>query len=710
MFRFSAFFALLICFFCPSSSNAEGFNFLDNKLLILSNGDAASLEAAKYFFYHVDKRNLNKNKFEIVYAEEQKSNFVGSKIYVEIVPDLDCDYEIVNEKGQLSLFGKDRAVLRWLSYMLIDYMASYHQLEVSDLVPNYLDFKTCKESFAFHYRDPHLKPNMDQDISGMLFTNNVDRDWGIWGHNLGKVFPKGSNTNIYALINGERNKDQYCFSAHETKDAIVQYIIDNHGIADRDPLWFMIAPNDNQKVCTCATCLKVGNTSKDATPAVVGLMNELAIHFPKDHFYTIGYRTTEKAPLAEMALNNGVLWSTVNLSKAPNLDTENATVRDFSTSLRNWKKKTTAVYLWDYISNFDDYLSPFPNLMRVQRQLIFFKNQSVDGIFMNGSGYDYAPFDDVKTYVLSALMIKPSLSVSELVKRYFKRFYPVSASLMESYYLDLETGMYQKNMNIDMYSSFGIAMKSYLNPEKFKRFYTDLISIQGILVDEEYKRIDKLISALSYTKLQLDYHEGNVQNGFLLNRHGVIYLSSATDSTLVRLRNALSYGVLKYKEDKGDLAIYLNEWDEMKNANNPINKIKNIQAKGINSGSAIDNPKILCDNLKGFQSDFNQGWFIIGEDVLLSCEHTKLGERNTNLDISFLVNPRHRMLPPDKVEVLMDGMVKYSFVAADFVPKNETVNLKKEIAISNVNKLEIKIYKSREVNKSIIACDEIQLY
>lgn len=710
MYRFSAFLALLFYLFGTSISQAEGFDFSDNKLLVLSNGDAASLEAAKYFFYHLDKRNLNKEKLAIAYTEQEDSSFERSKIYIEIVPDLDCDYEIINAKGQLSIYGKDRAVLRWISYMLIDYMAIYHQLDVSDLVPNYVDFKTGKVNFAFQYRDPHLRPNMDQDISGMLFTNNVDRDWSIWGHNLGKVFPVGYSNNIYALVGGKRDNEQYCFSAIETKNAIVQYIVDNHGIDNRNPQWFTISPNDNDKVCMCDACLKLGNKTNNATPAVIALMNQLGEQFPKDHFYTIGYRTTEEAPLVNMAPNTGVLLSTVNISKAPILDKGNSHVRRFSTLLGQWKKKTPAVYLWDYISNFDEYLTPFPNLMRVQEQLLFFKNEGVDGIFMNGSGYDYAPFDDVKTYVLSAIMIDPSLSVNDLVKRYYERFYPVSGTLISDYFLDMEKGMYDRNMNIDMYSSFRTAMLTYLNPAKFKRFYADLIAIEGQLKGNEYEQVDQLISALSYVQLQLNYHQGSLQNGFLKNSNGIIEFSSDNDATLVRLRKALTYDILNYKEEKGELKIFLKEWDELKKKRYPINKIKSIQAKGIFSGEEIDHSTLLYDNIKGFESDFHQGWFLAGEDVLLSCELNTLTKRDAILELSFLINKRHRMLSPQMVEVLIDGKIVHTFGAADFEYKENVVNLKKEIAISNGKKLEIKIYKSREVNKSIIASDEIQLY
>ena len=693
-----------------SSCKAATFDFATSQLLILSNGDKESAQAADYLFGHLDKRNTDRSKFRIQRSDTNLEEFRGGIVYVEIVEDLESDYEIINEEGRLSLFGRNRAVLRWLSYMLIDRLGDYHRLDIADIPPSYIDFKTGKVDFAFRYRDPHLQPNLNQDLSGILLTHNVDRDWGLWGHNLRKVFVEGIETEAMALVDGRRDSEQYCFSSEKTYQAIKAFVLEEYGRGPRDARWFMITPDDNDKVCTCASCRKLGNTAKSATAAVVVLLNRLTKEFPLDYFYTTAYRTTREAPKIRLADRAGVLLSTIDLPKSPQLKMETPSVREFTTLLQSWKAQTSHIYLWDYISNFDDYITPFPVLRRVQRQLAYFKKMGVDGLFLNGSGYDYSPFDDVKTYVLSAVMIDPSLSVSDLVKRYHQRFYPISADLLTSYLLDIEDRLDHNNSDIAIYSSFRQLMKYGLDADRFNKFYTDLVLLETQLSGEERYRIKRLIDVLSYTKLQLDYHQGNLANGFLEIENDMCRFSNRNDLFIRRLRESQKEGITNYKEERGSINLYLREWEQLKRSVIPVNKFKISKASGISSGELLGEAHLLSDNKLGFVSDFNQGWLLAGEDIRAIGHNLNKRQGPVRLEMRFLLNPRHRMYVPDRVELWNGGIKIMEFTSSDFVLLQDIATLKKDVDLSDHTDLEIKIYKSKELKNSVIACDEVQLY
>ncbi len=692
------------------SCHGQSFDFSAQRILIISNGDKESVEAADYLYRHLDKRNRDKGQFQITRSDVASDGFTGAILYVEVVTDLSSDYEIKNEGGQLSLFGKNRSTLRWLAYMLIDKLADYHNLDVADIPPYYLDFVTSKRDFALTYRDPHLRPNMDQDISGILLTHNVDRDWGLWGHNLKKVFTDGPDENSQALVAGKRDPEQYCFSSEDTFRAIKAFVLEEYGRNNRGARWFMIAPNDNDKVCNCASCRKHGNTPERATGAVIALLNRLTKEFPQDYFYTTAYRTTREAPEVRLGDRAGVLVSTIDLPKSPRLDTDLGSVREFNQLLEAWKKQTKHIYLWDYISNFDDYISPFPVLSRVQEQLTYFRQLGVNGVFLNGSGYDYAPFDDVKTYVLSALMIDPTLSVSELVKKYYERFYPISGGVLTQYVMDMENRMYSRNQDIHIYTSFREAMESYIDTERFKTLYSQLEGLEHKLKDGEKQRVKLLIDALSYTRLQLDYHNGSIANGFFTVRDGEVVLSNRSDATLGRLIQAMKEGVINYKEEKGDLSTYLEEWNKIKARRVAINKFVVIKALGLESGEELKEGALLCDNKAGFASDFNQGWFLAGEDVVVKGQVATGKKGAMHLKMNFLLNTKHRMHVPVRVEIWSEGNRVLQFASEDLAVEGNLAVLKKDVDLSKYNEFEIKIYKNKALKNAVIACDEIHLY
>lgn len=689
---------------------AELFDFSAPKILVISNGDSESTIAADYFYFHLNKRNLDEDAFVVSRSDQQSLHSTGHKIYLEIVHDLKYDYEIVNQADQLSIFAKDKAISTWLSYMLIDHLSSFHNLEVSDLPPNYIDFTTAQVDIAFAYRDVHLMPNLDQVTSDLLLTHNVDRDWGIWGHNFRNVFANSLPSNSIALVNGKRDEDQFCFSATETIDAVRSYIAGTHGVDNRELLRFMIAPNDNDKVCTCSGCVKLGNTARNATPAVANLINILAKDFPMDYFYTIAYRSTKEAPHTRIAKNAGVFLTTIDLPKSPFLNSQDASVQQFSNLLYTWKQKTDNIYLWDYISNFDEYLVPFPMLLRVKEQLAYFKELGVDGFFMNGSGYDYSPFDDVKTYVLSALMVNPQLSVSKLVDQYHRRFYPITSSILSDYFMLLENKMYEENMDIYIYSSSRHAMNTYLDTTSFQSLYQDLLAIEDKLQGTEKYKIGKLITALNYVQLQSNYSNASIENGFFELENDKMKVSSKVDFFLSRLQKNTDYDILRYKEEKGDLNVYLKEWDNYRLRANLTNLLRSVQVKGQSSGDYLSEANLLYDNNRGFESDFHQGWFLAGESIIVTCQVDDWKKRKVNLQISFLINERHRMLAPESVEVLSKGKVLGRYSKKDFIQNKESVSLNRVIPYSNESDLEIRIYKNKEIENSVIACDEIQLY
>ena len=84
--------------------------------------------------------------------------------------------------------------------------------------------------------------------------------------------------------------------------------------------------------------------------------------------------------------------------------------KKFAEQLDNWKKVTNNIYIWDYINNFDDYLTPFPILKIAQQRLQLFKQHGASGIFFNGSGYSYSSFDEMKDFVIISPSYQPGAS------------------------------------------------------------------------------------------------------------------------------------------------------------------------------------------------------------------------------------------------------------------------------------------------------------
>ena len=108
--------------------------------------------------------------------------------------------------------------------------------------------------------------------------------------------------------------------------------------------------------------------------------------FFKHSFFTISYLSTKQVTDKQLPSNAGIIVSAIDFPLR-RIDGKNAQEKKFMQQLNQWKKVTKNIYIWDYINNFDDYLTPFPILKIAQQRLRFFKQNGASGIFFNGSGY-----------------------------------------------------------------------------------------------------------------------------------------------------------------------------------------------------------------------------------------------------------------------------------------------------------------------------------
>lgn len=681
--------------------------------IIASNGDRNSVLAADYLYQQLKTRQRGEGSINYDRNDTHADQSSDNHIYVEVVPNERPYYEVQKDGRNIRLFTSDIRLMRWLSYQLIDYLAGQgHPLAVTDLPPAYITFRSEKKEIAFAYREPYLRPNLTEGTTTLLGTHNVDIDWGLWGHQLPKIINSESSDAIYALVDGKRVKTQYCYSSEKLYSAIYNYIIDEHGDGLGTTNRFMIAPQDNALSCTCDACLAKGNSSTHATPALSALASRLSKAFPSHQFYLLAYLATERPPTrGNFPANLSVVLSTINLPKGITLAKEDKRVRTFVELLQSWKSEGTEVYLWDYVNNFDDYFTPYPNLYSVQQQLIFFKQHEVKGLFLNGSGYDYSSFDDLKTYLISALLINPELSIRDLTKRYLNRFYPKTADLIYGYYMGLEEATFDSDTELPLYGSFRQTLANGFEATPFIEFYEKLLAKTASLDPDEGLRIGELITALSYTRLQLFYHAGWQTDGFVrFNNQGEVEYNQGLQQPLSYLGDSKDNQALnQYKEAGGSIKEYLANWETIINASYPINSLRNKDLK-LSNVEAEYSVAILNDGVLGFDSDFHQGWYISNSDIDATIPLSDANLRAVRkLRVRFLTNERHRMYKPQQIKVELDGRVIQTIKGDQLLKKHNIYTFEIELDLSTAENLMLYIQKNKSFHNSTLAIDEIQL-
>jgi len=703
MLRFNFIFTIILM--CVSGCHASDRPLKASGFVISSEGDARSDKWADYLYNHLLKRSTNNDV--IIFSNQSDAIPIGYKqIHFEIDLDLTDSYSIEHSIEKLNIRVKSEDIALWIIYQLIDNIARDNDfISSADLPPSYIDFHTHVNRFDFDYREPHYRPNTNSDYSKILATSNLDQDWGIWGHNLMKVLvPKKA---YYAHTEHGIVEDQFCFSSEELFQDLKGYILENYGYGELGPMYFMIAPNDNAHVCTCDQCKKLGNTNQSASGAVTHFLNRLALEMSSHWFYTIAYLSVKEPPSYNLEKNAGVFLSTIDLPKKQQIS-QTLEYKDFFELLSKWQMRTQNVYLWDYSSNFDDYLTPLPSMGVMAKQFKIFKSLGIKGIFLNASGYDYSSFDDLKTYVASALMVNTALDVRTLTHEYLTRFYPETHELLINYVDDLEDVFVKNDKPYELYAGFEDVKDRYINTQKLNTFLDELKQAK-ISNELEKEKVSQLILALEFTQLQVLYANGlKSDGGFIVKNDLVVVKRNAIRIIKDLSRRIKKHRIYNYKESDGELAIYLSNWNSYKNLKQSVNKLSGNDIVSLTdlSGNSL-NKEVLCDGVLGFPTDYHIGWLISKDGFSVKIKRPI--EKGMKLKLRFLRNSKHRYELPKKIEFYQQS--KLLFTKEVQLLEEPSQYHEVEIPLSQFGisaDFEIRISRPL-VGNSRLAIDEIQL-
>lgn len=663
------------------------------------------LESINEDYFYIDILNRVSDKSII---SNDKANGKGLQVKLVLLSGHLFDYEIKVEKNKIQLIANNEKNLKWLFNQFLKKLSLQDdRIATQDLPPAIVTIQTAAVKFPFEYREAHFYPNLQPNSEVKYNSNNVENDWGIWGHNLGKLLLDNGDSDTFAIVENKKTNAQLCFSSDATYKFLENYIIDNFGIDSKTTYSFMIVPNDNKLVCQDEKCKSLGNAVSNASPSVFYLLEKLAAKFPNYNFFTTAYLSVQGLPLKKMPKNVGIMISTIDFPKNVNFQSKPKKLF-FENRLKEWKQKINKVYLWDYVSNFDDYLTVYPFFYRLQKQLIYFDSIGVEGVFLNGSGYDYTSFQELKTFVSSALLLNPKVNVEEVVRDFFKQEFPQNCKMLSDYYLSIENESRRNNFSTGLYDD---ALNN-VNSSKFFQFYLQLQEVIKNTLTKEKSKLEELLTGLSFTYLKLAMRQTNEKNGFFnIDAQGKLQIKNEVIKVYENLKKHSNYSSFKnYKEENGSIVAFLNEFEKKVLSRNDSNKLFGKKIKALSKlDEDYQDVSVLTDNSIGFLCDYHIGWLLsTQEDLVLELPNIHL--KTEMLKINFLHNPHLSIYKPVRVEVYKNDALFKNLKEQNAISPDEkaVATFTTELSIKKNEKIVLKIIKD-EKNKKI-ACDEIQLF
>lgn len=236
----------------------------------------------------------------------------------------------------------------------------------------------------------------------------------------------------FSMINGERTAkhlySQLCLSNPEVLAIVIERV---KGWLRANPLAEIVSVSQNDSFvigsyCTCPACAAVDAEEGSPAGSLIRFVNAVAEaiepEFPHVAIDTLAYQYSTVPPKLTRPRHNVMVRMCTGGCSSHAIDEcdRNGGTRSW---IEGWEKICDRLYIWDYTTDFAQYLNPFPNLPTHQRNAQFFANHNVKGVFEQGNytGGKSGEFGELRSFILTEVLWDPDRT-------------PDTAGFMEAYY------------------------------------------------------------------------------------------------------------------------------------------------------------------------------------------------------------------------------------------------------------------------------------
>lgn len=362
------------------------------------------------------------------------------------------------------------------------------------------------EYMAWHKLDSHY---------GLPDTGN---EWGSWVHTFNSLLSTKefgeTNPEYFSFYDGMRHpgnttrgrpESQLCLSNPDVLEIVcknLQVSIDQNPTA----LYWSVSQNDNVNYCRCDACAELDAKYSAHVPgsimygthvneyysplgmgSLLTFVNKVAERFPDKIISTLAYQYTRVPPKDLVPREN------VNIMLCSIESIRNVTLQEgdpaFCKDLIGWTKLTNNIIIWDYVVQFRNLISPFPNIHTLQPNLKYLRDSGVSAMFEQGSPETGGEFHELKAYLIAKLMWNPDVDVNEVINDFLSGYYGEAAPMIREYMDVLYNQMAKSETKLLIFGGPIVADQPF--PQKETFLSDSLMNVYKGLFDRAEKAVSK---------------------------------------------------------------------------------------------------------------------------------------------------------------------------------------------------------------------------
>ncbi|GJM32060.1 MAG: carbohydrate-binding protein [Saprospiraceae bacterium] len=467
---------------CKQSSNNQLYN-ADQKhpIYILIDNAAAkgpAIELVDLLSQAID------GDLTIVEETPDVSNYIQLKISeeakaVDPLKPGTVKYEM-QEEGLL-IEGSDSTHLYYAIYDFLERELGYRWLDAeTDFIPQLMEIQLPKD-LAYTYSPPiatrtvHARVVYDNPIFArkLKVTTSAFPYYAPNArvHTFHRFMPREhflkDHPEYYALRNGRRISTQLCLTNADVLGIVVDSV-QAHFNRHPEARVVSVSSDDNTQYCTCPTCTKSDQEYGGPTGTMINFVNQVAAKFPDKFISTLAYQYTRKPGEVKPANNVLITLCSIECDRSGSIEDK---CQPFAEDMKGWNQQDATLRIWDYTTQFTNFLAPFPNLRTLQPNIQFFRDQGAKWVFEQHSNH---PSDlyDLRVYLMAKLLWNPDLNVDSVITDFSVHYYGSAAEPIGAYVQSIHDAIAaDPDYFLFLYGDPSQAFNSFLSAEKLEEYH-----------------------------------------------------------------------------------------------------------------------------------------------------------------------------------------------------------------------------------------------
>ena len=381
---------------------------------------------------------------------------------------------ITVKNGEITLSGGNERGALYAVYRLLEELGCRFYAEDTEVIPTLTpteaaailhDGLDIAEVSPFEYRDLYWTCTYRPDFAvkrrinaGRAGTKAHKREIPPeWGDCLGYAGPHFVHTfamlvppdeffethpEYFSMIDGERSAkhlySQLCLSNPDVLAITVERV---KGWLRENPRAKIVSVSQNDSFvissyCTCPACAAVDEEEGSPAGSLIRFVNAVAEaiepEFPDVAVDTLAYQYSTTPPKVTKPRHNVMVRMCTGGCSSHTIEDcpRNSHTKSW---IEGWEKICDRLYIWDYTTDFAQYLNPYPNLTTHQRNAQYFAAHSVKGVFEQGNytGGRSGEFGDLRAYILARALWNPDEAID--TDAFMEAFYGGGAPFVQKY-------------------------------------------------------------------------------------------------------------------------------------------------------------------------------------------------------------------------------------------------------------------------------------